>query len=98
MPAYFITFRDKMKDPAAYAAYGGKAMATFAGHGSRLLVANGALTPVEGEAPDGVVVIEFPTVEAAKGWYHSPAYQAIVGERLGATEGRAVIVEGFSPG
>ena len=49
-------------------------------------------------APDGVVIIEFPTVQAAKDWYHSPAYQEIIGERLGATVGRSVIVEGFSPG
>jgi uncharacterized protein (DUF1330 family) len=98
MPAYFITFRDEMKNPEQYAAYGQKAMASFAGHDSKLLVANGALTPIEGEAPDGVVVIEFPTVQAAKDWYYSPAYQAAVGERLAATSGRAVIVEGFSPG
>jgi len=61
-------------------------------------VLNGALTPVEGTCPDGVVIIEFPSVEAAKAWYHSPAYQACVGERLAATEGRAVIVEGLPPG
>ena len=98
MPAYFIVFRDKMTDPAAYAAYGAKAMPTLAACESKLLVANGALTAVEGAAPDGVVMIEFPTVAAARAWYDSPAYQAIVGERLGATAGRAVIVEGFSPG
>ena len=98
MPAYFIAFRDEMKNADQYAAYGAKAMATFAGHDSKLIVANGAVTPVEGTPPDGVVIIEFPTVQAAKDWYHSPAYQAIVGERLGATVGRSVIVEGFSPG
>ena len=95
MSAYFVFVRDKMKDAAAYAAYGQKAVASMSGHEARPLAANGALTPVEGAPADGVVIIEFPTVEAAKAWYHSPAYQACVGERLGATEGRAMIVEGL---
>lgn len=95
MPAYFIAFRDKMHDPAGYAAYAQKAGPTLAGGAARLLVGNGALTPLEGECPDGVVIIEFPDVQAAKDWYHGPAYQAVIGERLAVTEGRAVIVEGM---
>ena len=98
MPAYFIVFRDEMKNADQYAAYGQKARASFAGHDMKALVANGAVTPLEGAAPDGVVVLEFPTVEAAKAWYHSPAYQAVIGERFAATTGRAVIVEGVAPG
>jgi uncharacterized protein (DUF1330 family) len=98
MPAYVVVFRDEMKNADQYAAYGQKAMASFAGHDAKVLVANGALTPLEGERPDGVVVIEFPTMEAAKAWYYSPAYQAAVGARLAATTGRAVIVEGLPPG
>ena len=95
MAAYFISFRDTMKDAAAYAAYLQKAGPTLADHpGAKVVVANGALTPLEGALPDGVVIIEFPSVEAAKAWYDSPAYQAVLGERLAATAGRAVIVEG----
>jgi uncharacterized protein (DUF1330 family) len=94
MAAYFISFRDTMKDAARYAAYLQKAGASLAGREARVVVANGALTPLEGALPDGVVIIEFPHVQAAKDWYDSPAYQAIVGERLAVTEGRAVIVEG----
>ncbi len=97
MAAYFIAFRDTMKDPARYAAYLEKAVQTFAGHEARVVVANGALTPLEGVCPDGVVVIEFPDTKAAKAWYESPEYAAVLGERLAATEGRAVIVEGYAP-
>ena len=98
MAAYFIAFRDKMHDPARYAAYAQKAGPTLAGGGAKLLVGNGALTPLEGECPDGVVIIEFPDVQAARAWYESPAYQAVIGERLAVTEGRAVIVEGMPAG
>ncbi len=95
MSAYFVFVRDKMKDAAGYAAYGQKAVASLGAHPGKPLAANGALTPVEGAPADGVVIIEFPSVEAAKAWYDSPAYQACVGERLAATEGRAMIVEGL---
>ncbi len=94
MSAYFISFRDTMKDPARYAAYLEKAVLTLDGREARVLVANGALTPLEGGCPDGVVVIEFPDTKAARAWYESPQYKAVIGERLAATEGRAVIVEG----
>ena len=71
-----------------------KSRPSLADRSARVLVGNGALTPLEGECPNGVVIIEFPDVQAAKDWYESPAYQAVVGERLAATEGRAVIVAG----
>ena len=95
MTAYFISFRDTMKDAARYAAYLQKAGGSLAGREARVIVGNGAVTPLEGAPPDGVVIIEFPNAEAARDWYESPAYQAVVGERLAATEGRAVIVEGL---
>jgi len=96
MTAYFIAVRDKMHDAARYGAYAQKAMPSIAAvPGAKVIVGNGALTPIEGAAPDGVVIIEFPDVASAKAWYESPAYQAVVGERLAVTEGRAMIVEGF---
>jgi uncharacterized protein (DUF1330 family) len=98
MAAYFISFRDTMKDAARYAAYLEKAGPSLAGREARLVVANGALTALEGTPPDGVVIIEFPDVQAAKAWYQSPEYQAAIGERLAVTEGRAVIVEGVPAG
>jgi uncharacterized protein (DUF1330 family) len=95
MAAYFVAFRDSMSDPARYAAYLEAALPTAAGRPARILVMNGGLTPLEGECPDGVVIVEFPDVEAASSWYQSPEYQAVVGERLACTKGRAVIVEGM---
>ena len=95
MTAYLVVVRDRMIDAAGYAAYGEGARASMAGHEIRPLVVNGKLKAVEGDAPDGVVVLEFPSVEAAEAWYFSPEYQAVIGQRLSSTEGRAVIVEGF---
>jgi len=40
------------------------------------------------------VIIEFPSVEVARDWYHSPEYQAVIGQRLAAAESNAVILGG----
>ncbi|MCX7864454.1 MAG: DUF1330 domain-containing protein, partial [Novosphingobium sp.] len=58
------------------------------------LVAYGAITPLEGKAPDGVVMLEFESVEAARAWYESPEYQAAVVHRLRCGDWTAFIVDG----
>ncbi|CAG9173806.1 DUF1330 domain-containing protein [Cupriavidus pampae] len=50
--------------------------ATVAPFGGRWL-AQGPGDVVEGAWPGSVVLMEFPTREAANAWYHSAAYQAI---------------------
>ncbi len=55
----------------------------------------GAIEPLEGEAPDGVVIFRFPTVAAARAWYFSPQYQARVPLRRKAAPYRGFIVEGI---
>jgi len=59
------------------------------------LVVYGAQTPLEGEAPDGVVILKFDSTEDAKAWYYSPGYQEAVVHRLKAADYRGVIVEGL---
>jgi uncharacterized protein (DUF1330 family) len=59
------------------------------------LVLYGAMETLEGKSPDGVVLLEFPTVEDAKAWYHSPGYQAAAQHRRKGAEYRAVIVQGM---
>ena len=39
------------------------------------------------------MIVKFEDVAAAKAWYESPEYQEVVGKRLAATEGHAVISE-----
>ena len=58
-----------------------------------------AAETVEG-APPGpqTVIVEFESPDAAKAWYRSPAYQAVVGKRLAATEGFAVISQSLNLG
>jgi uncharacterized protein (DUF1330 family) len=59
------------------------------------LVVYGAIESVEGAAPDGMVMLQFPTVEDAKAWYNSPGYQAAIPHRMKGADYRAFIVQGL---
>ncbi|GLY13596.1 hypothetical protein Kisp01_06120 [Kineosporia sp. NBRC 101677] len=68
--------------------------ATLEPFGGQFLV-HGAQTHVlEGEWPGAAVVISFPDLASAQGWYDSPAYQAILPLRLRNSTGSAILVEG----
>lgn len=102
MPAYMIFLRKgAIRDPAEMAEYG-RLNREHAGEFStaykmKPLVVYGALDAVEGDAPDGVIVLEFPSVADAKAWYNSPAYQKALPHRLKAADYTAFIVEGWTP-
>ena len=95
MPAYMIFFREgPVRDPDAMTEYRRIGRQNVGDFKLKPLVIYGALEAVEGTPPDGVIVLEFPTVEDAKAWYNSPGYQAAVPHRLRAADYRAVIVQG----
>ena len=51
-----------------------------------------AAETIEGTPPGGqTVILKFEDTAAARAWYESPEYQAVVGKRLEATEGFAII-------
>ena len=49
---------------------------------------------LEGADFDGSVVLRFPDMASAKAWYDSTEYGQFKSIRLGATLGRAVLLEG----
>jgi uncharacterized protein (DUF1330 family) len=59
------------------------------------LVVYGSMESLEGQMPDGVVLLKFPTVEDARAWYYSPEYQAAAEHRKKAADYRAFIVAGL---
>lgn len=99
MPAYMIFIREEpVRDPEAMAEYRRIGAQNVGDFKMKPLVVYGPTEAVEGKAPDGVVVLEFPTVEDAKKWYNSPGYQAAAPHRMRSAHYRAVIVEGYKPG
>ena len=95
MPAYAIFIRDKTHDQAELDAYGPKAQASLAGHPVKILAAYGRQEVLEGPDVEGVVIVEFPTLEAAKEWYNSPAYTAARQHRFKAGDYRVFLTEGL---
>jgi len=97
MPAYLIVYRESpVRDPAEMEKYQAQTR-QMSGTDWKLTprVIYGDVTPLEGQAPDGVIMLEFPTVEDAKAWYESPAYQAALPHRKKAADFRAIIVQGL---
>lgn len=58
----------------------------------------GQIEVLEGLWSGHLIVLEFPDLAAARGWYRSPAYQAIVRLRTDNSEGDTVVVEGVESG
>ncbi len=94
MSAYFIFIRDSTSDQTELATYGAMVSATFAGHSFTPLVQYGAFEVFEGREAEGVVVLRFATMDEAKAWYSSPAYQEAAKHRFAGAEYRAILVEG----
>jgi uncharacterized protein (DUF1330 family) len=95
-PVYLISEADAITDSAALREYGGKVGATlapFQGH-YRFAVRGGKIESLEGQAPVGMVVIQFDSSQQAHAWYDSAAYQAIRPIRQANSKGRMFIVEG----
>ena len=64
-----------------------------------VLVSTREAETIEGEAAGPrVVVMRFPDRDAFREWYDSAEYQAIIGMRLGSTEGFAVLADGRDSG
>ncbi|HLM09145.1 MAG TPA: DUF1330 domain-containing protein [Thermoleophilaceae bacterium] len=70
--------------------------ATLAPFGGRFVVHGGHADIREGEFRGDLIVIGFPSREAAVSWYESDAYQEILPLRLHNAEGWAIIVDGVS--
>lgn len=76
------------------AAYGAAAGPTFPADAAALAL-YGKLEVKEGADTDGVVILEFPSFDAAKAWYDSPEYQKAKELRAPAADYQFIIVEGL---
>ena len=94
MPAYVIALvRADDLDAQPLQDYRAANSALVERHGGRFVVRGGAIDVLEGQAPDRVVVIEFPDRGAARAWFEDPDYQDIRGLRQSASETDIFVVE-----
>jgi uncharacterized protein (DUF1330 family) len=96
-PGYVIAEVD-VNDAATFQKYAEKVPGTLAPYNAHYLVRGGKIEAVEGDAPKGrFVVIAFDSVEKARAWENSPAYEAIKPIRHSSAKSRVFIAEGVAP-
>ena len=94
MAAYVIAEVD-VHDTALFEEYRKIVPGTITQYGGKYLVRGGAMESKEGGwTPKRVVLLEFPTMDQARKWYHSAEYAPALAMRLKAAKNRMVIVEG----
>lgn len=92
--AYWVAHVD-VHDPEIYQEYRRLNAAPFAEFGARFIVRGGPQEVREGQARTRTVVIEFPSIEAARACFASPGYQAAMAVRNPVSTADLVIVEGY---
>ncbi len=95
MPAYAIG-RLTMRDPSWVAEYGPKTAELVKKHGGRYVVRANSMETLEGNAPrpDVMVVLEFPSMAAARAWYNDPDYAPMIKLRQKGSTLDFLLVEG----
>lgn len=91
---YWIAHVD-VNDMETYKNYMAAIQAPFARFGARYLVRGGEVSQAEGQNRLRTVVIEFPTIEAARDCYDSPEYQAARKFRLESAAADLQVIQGY---
>lgn len=95
MAAYVIG-RLQVRDASWREQYRAKVGQIVEKHGGRYLVRGGAMETLEGNTPlpSGIVVLEFPSMEQARAFYHDPDYAPLIKLRQTGSDLDMVVVEG----
>lgn len=94
MPAYIVFIREKTVDQSELDRYSANVKESFDGHDVKFLATYGPMEVLEGPPMEGVVILEFADMEAARAWYSSRAYQAAAQHRFRGADYRGFIVQG----
>lgn len=95
MSSAYIIANVRVTDPQQYEEY--KRLSTLAmkAHGAEVCVRGGKVEVLEGDwAPERMVMLKFPTMEAARAFNSSVEYDAARKSRQGIAVMRMVLVEG----
>ena len=91
----YVVANVRVENPSAYEAYRSRTAEVIEQYGGRFLVRGGAVEVIEGDPGiSRLVILEFPSVEAAHVFYNSPEYQAILPDRLNNARSTLFVVNG----
>lgn len=96
MSAYVIVYLESVSDSSKMDEYRRLGVPTLQKAGAKVRVRNGKFEVPEGDKPQAVVMLEFPSLDEAKAWYHSPDYQEALKLRQAGSCCRVVMVEGVA--
>ncbi len=96
MPAYIIS-RARVIDPEKYEKYRLGALPLLERFGARYVARTADVECLEGAEWDGgtLAVLEFPSLEAARGFWASPEYEEVQALRDGAAEMEVILFDGY---
>ena len=93
MPALVIV-EITIHDPVAYEGYKLLTPAAIAAYNGRFVVRGAPTESLEGNwNPERIVVLQFPSVERAKEWWHSPQYAEAKAIRQKAATTKMLVVQ-----
>ena len=96
MPAYVIASVTEARDQDKLVEYRERNTGVVAAHGGRFVARGGPHEILEGDySPVRVVIIEFPDMDAARGWYQSDDYAPLRELRRSASDTDIIVVEGM---
>ena len=95
MPKGYIIGHITVVNEAAYKEYVALDTPMFEAAGARILIRGGEADSVEGPQYARHVVFEFESYQAARDFYHSPAYQEVLKIRHANADSMIVLVEGY---
>ncbi len=106
MPAYVLIFPQDLDgfaddDPTELDPYADGIEATLAPFGGRYLrLREHPIEMLEGDwqLPLGMGILEFPSMDQARAWYHSPAYAPLLAWRTARGRFNLVLVDGMLAG
>jgi len=97
-PKAYVIGEVNVSDAETYKTYAAKTSPIVAKFGGIYIARGGQTVPVEGAGPAGrIVVIEFPSLAAAKAFESSAEYLKVAPIRQRSSTGRFFIVEGTAP-
>lgn len=92
--AYWIAHVD-VRDADRYKDYVAGAKPAFERYGAKFLARGGPYETLEGQGRGRNVVIEFPSMQAARDCYNSPEYQAAKAIRQTVADAEMILVEAY---
>ncbi len=95
MKGYLIANLD-IHDQPTFQRYREEVVPLIAKYGGRYIIRGGEVDTLEGHLGlKRLIVLEFPSVEAARAFYESPEYQPVKAVRLQSTTSDVALVVGY---